>query len=36
MMATPDEVALTVGQLAYHLPDGRKRKARRLLPLSLR
>lgn len=28
LFAAPDEVAVTVSQLAYHLPDGRKRKAR--------
>jgi FAD binding domain len=33
LLAQPSEVAVTVGQLAYHLPDGRKRKARPLCPL---
>lgn len=28
LLAVPDEVAVTVSQLAYHLPDGRKRKVR--------
>jgi sulfite reductase alpha subunit-like flavoprotein len=26
LLATPEEVAVTVGQVAFHLPDGRKRK----------
>lgn len=28
LLATPSEVAVTVGQLAYQLPSGEKRKAR--------
>ena len=36
LMATPDEVAITVGQLAYHLPDGRKRKVRACYVSSVR